>query len=534
MKIFNQIQLAVILALVVLGIFAFTSQYYLRKSGAVVVSVVNFGCNNVNVGDVITEAGGNQIQSAQDFNSLRFQSQQFVSIVVNSGPGGCIALSDGTLGVSIKDTTAASLLFGSDLIGGKEFTLSSIPGSSLQNTANILKIRASYLGIVGMKIQNDNGVLKITAPANQNVNQILFPGYFEGDVEEQIILSNENGSFFVGDNSFAILRNGNDFLVNNRTYNLNGSFLVNDITVRIVNQTNNSVILAFEIYNNTDVVGEVPGYAQTVYNSNNGAYNFNTVIRLSAVAAKRFNEVTKNVKTTVIGTQVTLDAGLANSLDGNRLGTLSIPITLKGQDLSNVLITVGDSSKQSLANKAKILEATINSGYVPYNLKIANTQDTAATQSIFILPLLGIIVLTLALSPVLLATKYKKFKHNSLSIAIGSAEVFAVVSIFAALQIYSGLNYVFDFAALISLVLLSMNWMLNVISLNLSSHAQKNLVIRIKYKNIISLTGLSKLLLFAVAIGFAASNYQSATIIIFAGIILDLLLFKSFYKSFIS
>jgi preprotein translocase subunit SecD len=534
MKVLNRVQLVAILVFVALGSFVLLSPYLIKKAGAVVVAVSNSNCQNVHVGDIITEAGGNQIQTLQDFNSIRFQPKQFVSLVVNSGPGGCIALSDGTLGISVKETLSSQIIFGVDLVGGKKYTLNAIPADQMQNISDILSARISYFGVSGVKIENENGTLDITTPENANINQLLFHGKFEGSVEEQINLDNNAGVVFVGDVNYTITRNGNSFSIGDNVYSINDSFYLKDVKTTIENTTNTSIILSLLVYNNSDILGEAPGYSQMGFDQNTRLYSFSTVISLKAAAAKKFNEITKNIKTVISGSQINLDAALVDKLDGNELSRLGIPVTLKGQDLNNVAIIIFDASKDSLTNKKVLVEASINSGYVPYNLSIVRSESIQPTQENNVVPSIAAIGLLLAVAPFGFGIKYKKLKHNSISVLIGTAEIFSIFSLFASLQVFYRLNIVFDFSALIGLMLIAINWMINVISLNLSRHAQKELVIRIRFRKIVSMTGLSKILLLVATIFFAIFGYQSASIIVFGGIVLDWLLFRPFYKSFIS
>lgn len=534
MKVLNQLQLVVILVFLAVGSLIFVSSYFIKKPGVVVVSVTNPNCQSIHPGDIITEAGGNQIQTLQDFNSIKFQSNQFVSLVINSGPGGCIAMSDGSLGISVNDITSSGMIFGVDLVGGKVYSLSTIPSDQIQNISRILNSRVIYFGLAGLSIQNANGIIEITAPPNMDINQILFHGKMEGSVEEQLNYANNVATVFIGDNNYTITQLGDSVSINNQTYSVNDSFYLKNVKTTIANTTNTSVTLSLQIYNNSDVLGEVPGYSQVGVDQNSGLNTFTTVLSLSPSAASKFNEISKNIKTAVVGGQLNLAALLVNKLDGIEDSRLGIPVSLKGQNLNNVEIIISDQNKGSLLNKKMIAEAAINSGYVPFDLSVANTKNVAPSQENNVIPSVAIIIFALVAAPLVLGTKYKKLKHNSLSILIGAAEIFSIISLFAAFQIFYKINSVFDFAALIGIVLISINWMINVISLNLSRHAQKEMMMKIRYKKIISMTGMAKILLVVVAIGFAVSGYQSTGIIIISGIILDWLLFRSFYKSFIS
>jgi hypothetical protein len=533
MKVLNQVQLVVILIFVALGSFIFLSPYLTKKTGAIVVDISNPDCQNIHAGDVITEAGGNQVQSVQDFNSLKFQPNQFVSIIVNLGPGGCKALSNGTLGISAKATSSQGILFGTDLIGGRKYIINTIPINRIQNITATLNARVQYFGISGIKIQNSGSEIDITAPESTNVNQILFPGYFEGSVEEQVTLGS-SALVYVGSTNYTVAQSGNGFLVGDDMHSIGESFYLKDVKVTIENATNNTVVFSFQIYNNSDILGEVPGYAQSGFDQSSGFYSFNTVISLKPSAAGKFAEVTQNIKTVISGNQVNLNAMLVDKLDGTEVSRLGIPVTLKNQNLNNVAIVAFDSSKGALANKKILIESTVNTGYIPYSLSIARTEEIQPTQKNNVIPSLAAVIVLLVAAPLVIGRKYKKMKHNLISILIGAAEIFSVVSLFAAVQLFYRLNVVFDFTALVGIMLLSLNWMFEVVAINLSRHAQKEMSIRVKYKKIISSTGLMKVVLVLVAVGVAAYGYGNFGIIIFGGLILDFILFRPFYKSFVS
>jgi len=536
MKVWNKVQLAIILVFVALGSYVFISPYLIKNPGVTVVSVSNPECKNVRIGDVITEAGGNQIRVIDDFNSLKFQPKQFVAIVVNAGPGACTALSDGTIGINAKEITTRGITFGVDLVGGTKYTIntSSIAANDLKNVSRILSVRTSYLGLTGTKATVENGKLEIITGKETSVNQLLFKGYLEGRIEEVVVFKNDAGYLMVGNNNYTVKKIGENFLINNGTYSLGDSFYLKDVKTYIANSTNTSLILSLTVFNNSDILSEVPGYSQVGLDKTSGNYNFNVLISLSPAGGRRFNEITQNIKTIVYGSQLNLDAALVFNLDGNDLSRLGIPASIKGQDLATLYIIVSDPSQESLLNKKSLLEATINSGSLPSALSVLSSEEVAATEKNNLLPSLGIVAFLITIVPMVLGGKFKKFKHNSLSILIGFAEIFSVVAIFALLQILYKLNSAFDFGALAGVVLLSVNWAINVASINLSTHKQLNIALKIKYRKIVSLTGISKILLLVVAVALASYGYGSIGIVVFVGVFLDILLFRPFYKSFVS
>lgn len=404
----------------------------------------------MHLGDIITEAGGNQITGANDFNSLKFQPNQFISLVVNSGPGGCISFSNGTLGITTNDQGYSGIMFGVDLVGGTRYKIDTagIPTSQLQNISHVLSIRTSYLNLPDVKIQND-GTLQIVAEKNVNVNKLLFPGYFEGAIQVGYIFSNNATNFMIGSYNYSIERNGDNYLINNKSYSLNNAFYLNNVKVTIANETNTSIILSFTVFNNSDILGEIPGYSQLLRDSNTGIYTFSTLVGLSSQAGKRFTDITQNIKTIVSGNNLNLDAALVFLLDGNEINRLGMPSTLKGQTLSNIYVVLSNPSQQNILSQKSIVEASIGGGVLPYNLTILSSEPVPPTQLNNTLPSLGIIVFAIAIVPLLIGGKFKKMKHNLISILIGSAELFSVISLFAALQIFYNLNLAFGFLALI-------------------------------------------------------------------------------------
>jgi hypothetical protein len=422
------------------------------------------------------------------------------------------------------------------LKGGTKYTINigSLPASQLQNISRNLKTRTSYLNLPDVKVQIDVNNLEIIAGKDTNVNQLLFPGYLECNIEEGIILKDDTASLQIGSDNYTIKKIGENFLIDNITHAIGDTLYLADMKTTIVNKTNTSVIISLTAFNSSDIGGEIAGYSQTSFDSNSGKYSFNTLVRLSSAASKRFNEITQNIKTVVIGNQISLDSVLVYKLDGEDLGRLGMPANLKGQNISTLYIIVSDASKESLLNKKNIVEASINAGSLPEGLSISGKRDVAATEEKNITPLLGVIIFLIGIIPLFFIMKYKKIKHNLLSILVGTAEIFSIVSLFIAFQVFYKLNFAFDFAALLGIVLLSFNWAANVISTNLHTHAQKELIIKIKYKKLVSVTGLIKILLVMFSFVSAAYGYQSASVIIFSGIFLDYFIYRPFYKNFIS
>jgi hypothetical protein len=532
MKVWIKVELALILILISVGIYVFASPYLMKRSGVVVVSVSNKDCQNVQAGDIITEAGGNQIKGNEDFTSIRFQPNQFVSLVVNAGPGGCVALSDGTIGIDTKEISSQGIVFGVDLVGGREYMINttSIPTNQLQNISHTLKIRSSYLGLADMKILNENNMLKIIAGKNTNVNQLLFQGLFEASIEQMVALKNNIGNFAIGTDNHTVTQIGANYLIDNETRSVSDIFYLKDVKTVIVNKTNTSIIISLTAFNNSDILGEVIGYSQSSFDKNSEMYTFTTPIRLSTDAGKRFAEITQNIKTIVAGTQVSLDSALVYKLDGVELSRLGMPVTLKGQELSTLYVIVNNKNQENMLNKKNAVQATINAGYINYALSVANTSEVLASQKNNVIPSLGLIVFAIGIVPLFFAVRYKKMKGAVLAVLIGFAEIFSVLALFTAFQIFYKLNFVLDFPALSGIVLLSLNWMVNIISLNLSKHAQKDLIIKIKYKKIISATGLVKISCITISLIFAAYGYSSAIVVVLLGVVLDYLIFRPLYR----
>lgn len=535
MKILNKIQLIIIMTFVALGAYVFVSPYFFKSSGVIVVSVSNPECQNVNIGDFITEVGGNQLVGAADFSTLRFQANRFVSLVVNSGPGGCKALQDGSLGVDVKDSSSSGVLFGVDLVGGIKYDINtnSIPSSQLQNIVNTLDKRVSYLNLADVKIQNNNGI-EIIANRNTNINQLFFSGNFEAAVQEQINMVDNVGIFSIGADNYTMTASENSLQINNRTYFANSSFYLNDIKTTVSNITNTSAVITLTVFNNSDILGEVPGYSQISFQSTTSTYNFQTAVSISPSAGNRFSEITQNIRTVAVNGQLNLDAVLVYSLDGSELSRLGMPSTLKGQSTRTIVVMATESSQQSLLNKKNIVEAVLNGGDLQYPLSVSKQENIPATQKNNIIPSIIIIVFSIAVVPFALGAKYKKFRHNSISILVGAAEIFSVVSLIVAVQMFYKVNIVFDASVLFGIVLLSVNWALNVLSVNLTTHAQRDLSLKIKYKKLFSLTGLSKISIVIIAAVFAVYGYGGMIGVVLLGIFLDFVLFRPFYKNFVS
>jgi len=101
----NNFRFYLLLILIGASLFFIISPLVL-SSGGIVVSGVSPDqkCSSINEGDKITQIAGYTITSPEDFDKAvaEVKANSIITIVINDGPGNCVAVKDGSLGFQVS------------------------------------------------------------------------------------------------------------------------------------------------------------------------------------------------------------------------------------------------------------------------------------------------------------------------------------------------------------------------------------------------------------------------------------------------
>ena len=186
--------LAIVPVLFLLSLFPFLTS----KQNVIIVSVNNSLCENVKVGEKISEVNGYIINSVKDFeNALKgVKKGDYVTLVVNGGPGGCKAIEDADIGIKVKEEKGRKIVFGPEISGARVFFLRSENKTKL---AKILEKRIKYLALPYTYAEIKGNYVVLTSLPEVDLSDILFIGHFEGFVRQALELENNSAKLRIGD-----------------------------------------------------------------------------------------------------------------------------------------------------------------------------------------------------------------------------------------------------------------------------------------------------------------------------------------------
>jgi len=448
MAIVMKIRTIILLVFVIVAVYFLVSPMVFKRTGVIVTSVDNESKCNVKKGDIITEVSNVIVKNRDDFIQAISSAKagEYITMRVNGGPGGCVAIRDGYVGINVTDIPSRQLKFGIDIQGGTTLTLK--PGRELtedemRKTVEILEKRIQVFNLPDTSLSSD-GVVNISTIWPEKISLLTGVGKFEAAILEEIKLQNSSGKITIGDTSYQIKLIDSNLTINDSTYKINDDFLIDNTEVKIKNITNDSVIFEVKIFENKDIV-KVFSKGSVSYNPNARVYEFMIPVEISDSASDRFTKVVKNMPKTVLGNRIIVNGFLVYYLDDELISRLNIPFELAYQKVKQInIIGFSESSSDASSTKLKVLSA-IESEILPASLEIVGTKEYKPRLREFSIGLFaGVYVVTLAFV-FYVHWKYRMVKSIAFIVLLASTEIFIIIGIIAAVQQLIESSWIVDF-----------------------------------------------------------------------------------------
>jgi hypothetical protein len=169
------------------------------------VSFVNesANCQNIKIGDKVTQIGGKIINSLEDFREAlnNVKKGDFIPIVSNGQPASCIAIDNKNIGFSLKESKTKVLNFGIDIEGGTRVLLKIVGNATSTQTQLIARILTERLyayclsDVKVFPVAQDLIQIEAAGLTEDDIRNFLVKqGYFEGKVVDVITLTNGKGT----------------------------------------------------------------------------------------------------------------------------------------------------------------------------------------------------------------------------------------------------------------------------------------------------------------------------------------------------
>jgi len=454
MKLLKNLRFVFLLLCLLSSFYFLGSSLFARNFGVVIIDVAKDGKCNFKSGDVITSVSGVEVKNIEDFKigEKNIKSGEYVAMVVNGGPGGCIAARDSYLGLDVVELPSNKFKLGMNIGGGSEISIG-LKNENLEKVIKIVDDRIKFLGLPETSASVSDSLIKIRTIEVEKIKSIIANGNFEGKVwreikgENEIKIGNANYPFEVVDEKIKI---------NNSIYGEGQSFLLEDIRFDLINVTNNSITIETVTFTNEDILNVLSSYGYVSYNSGIRAYEFNIPLEISNQSLERFGKILKGLKTSFIGNQPALDGYLVYYMDGKRINSLNIPIPYEwvGKEIKNMPVIGFEKSQQEALDEKIKIQAILESGKLP-DLEIVGIKHfegdiKGVIEWVTLLPLSAIIISILLLSFV----RYKNIKLGLYASLLILAEAVCIVGIIAITQRVFAHGWILDVFSIIGLIVL--------------------------------------------------------------------------------
>ena len=363
MKFFRNPWFMIFAILLLISFIPLLLNFLPKPSGVVVISVENPSCTFGN-GDVITEIRGKSIKNSQDFYSIQkeLKKGEYVSMVVNGGPGGCKVIEDGELGIKVSDIERRKMKLSIEFGGGKKIFLST---NQSQEMVEVLKKRIELLGLPETKVNISNSLVEIICPKYVNLDKLLSRGEFKATIEQELEIENESVEVKIGTSKYSFLVNNSTIVFQNQKYREGKVFYIDGIEIEILNITNHSVLIEEKIFDNKDVVRVFKELGSVRYNPSARSYEFSIPIELSENASERIIKVTRGLKTTLVRDELIFQGFLVYYLDGEKISSLVVPFRVTLEGIKNINILGFSKSSKDALKKMTLIEISLEAGSLP-------------------------------------------------------------------------------------------------------------------------------------------------------------------------
>jgi hypothetical protein len=427
----------VLTLLILLAIFSYflASFFLFRPTGVIVVSLdENNKCEGVSEGKIITEMRGMRISSEEDFQNYvkNVKQGEYVSMVINNMPGGCIALNDSYLGITVSNIERRGLKFGIDLVGGKTSTFTS--SQDLKKVKEILEKRIEVFKIPEASVSISDKTIKLITLKEEKLEPLLIKGEFEAKIREEVKLKNNTGKIPVGSEDYTIVLEKGKVKVNESYYGENESFFLDSIEFEIKNITNSSVYLEALIFTEKDIK-QISTYSFVKYEPSLRSYEFNIPVEISEEASQRFSKVIDRMPTTAEAGTIVLNGRLIYYLDKKEMSNLAIPFSMVGRKITSIsILGFRENEKAATLDKNKI-EASIKTEELePLNL--IKTEELKPTYEMFWFYSTATLIFLEIFFTTLTFLRYKKGKLSAFLLIFSLLQVFLIFGSIAISQYF--------------------------------------------------------------------------------------------------
>jgi preprotein translocase subunit SecD len=405
------------------------------------VSFINetANCQNVKIGDKITQVGGKVIHSLDDFRLVleNVKKGEFVPIVSNGQPASCVAIEDKNLGFSLKEQKTKVLNFGIDIEGGTRVLLRIVSDTTKTQTQEVAKILTERLNAYGLSdvkvlpVAEDLIQIEAAGLTEDDIRNFLVKqGYFEGKVVDILPLNNGKGVIVFNGTEIPFEISDETISILNQTFYTSEGFYINGIKYEILNKNDDSVTIAANIFTAKDIENIFTDFQRNYITKYGDGYRFVFTIQISKEGAERFALVTKGQPTYYSAGQLYIRPKLVLYLDKKPITELNIVSSIAGEFVTTPSIEGWRKTLEEASLEKLRLQSILKSGSLPVEIKIERIETVTQTEgkklfesTIYILAANLIAVLILSM------LRYRNIKISLYMLMVAVSELIIILGV---------------------------------------------------------------------------------------------------------
>lgn len=430
----------IVLVFTILISLASLSRIFFQQSW-LEVSFVNesANCQNVKIGDRISQIGGRIINSLEDFRLALedVKKGDFVPMVSNGQPASCIAIEDKNLGFSLREQKTKVLNFGIDIEGGARVLLriaSNATSTQSQEIAKILTERLNAYGLSDIKVlpvAEDLIQIEAAGLTEDDIRNFLVrQGYFEGKIVDSITLINGRGTIIFNGTEIPFEISNETVTILNQSFSITEGFYIDGIKYEIINKTEDTILIAANVFTAKDIENIFTDVQRNYIVRYGNGYRFVFTVQISKEGAERFALVTKGQPTYYSGGQLYIKPRLVLYLDRKPITELNIVSNIAGMPITTPSIEGWRETLEEATLEKLRLQSILKSGSLPVELRIERIETVTQTEgkklfesTIYILA--ANLVAVLALS----AIRYRNFRISLYILMVAVSELILILGI---------------------------------------------------------------------------------------------------------
>ena len=409
----------VFVCLSLIALFIFVYPLIVKTEGVIVTFVgTNSACKDViSVDSYITEITGMPVKNMNDFNRITKNLKGPITLIIDDNPRSCTIPENSSLDVKVRNVRIGGIKTSIEIGGGSYFVFKpekEVSQNALQNILSTIKSRAKSYNLINTIIRIENeSILIISGSQEDNYAELLTEkGLLYGKITEIIDFTNKRSEFTLNKSLYEVVLKGNNSIaINGSVYKIDQNFILNGLSFKVENISDNTTILSIQIFNDKDLILQEDTTSSSRIMKQGNGYVLVVPVILSNNASENFARATVNKEITIDPStgEGYLKSPLLIFIDEKQFTNLPIRAVDAGKTTGQLILWKYTQSEKEASNDLIRLKSIIEFKSLPTDLRLIETGDYKSSSGKFYFSLLlyGVLI-SAAIFSIFFLVRYKK------------------------------------------------------------------------------------------------------------------------------